>query len=316
MESFIVIALALGALAAGLAAYEGLVVWSGAKERASVLSLALAQRESHASPESEQVKLARKQGLSALAGTGMARLSVALDRLAPLASDDVRTVRERLRLAGIDMTPETWRALRLLVAAALACALGFVGAVAQAPVFGSAALAAIGAAAGWFSMDAVLDSKRKSRRLLMEMQLPDALDLLGVALAAGSPVEQCFKEVAGSMDGPLSDEFALVDREVNLLGVSREAALEHLSDRCESQEISSFVAQLLQAINQGSSVIDGLEAQATLARERAQAAALEEIRKMPTKLDVVLSVCFLPPTTVLVLVPTVVRLLAFLKTSM
>ena len=37
---------------------------------------------------------------------------------------------------------------------------------------------------------------------------------------------------------------------------------------------------------------------------------------MPTKLDVVLSVCFLPPTTVLVLVPTVVRLLAFLKTSM
>lgn len=56
----------------------------------------------------------------------------------------------------------------------------------------------------------------------------------------------------------------------------------------------------------------GLANQAALARARAQAAALEHIRKMPTKLDVVLSVCFLPPTTLLVLVPTVVDLLAFL----
>lgn len=56
--------------------------------------------------------------------------------------------------------------------------------------------------------------------------------------------------------------------------------------------------------------------QAALSRERAQADALERIRKMPTKLDVILSVCFLPPTTIVVLVPTVVKLLSFLQESM
>jgi tight adherence protein C len=314
MESFVVVALCLVSLAVALAVYEALAVWSGAKELASVL--ALAQREQPVESSHSADAQAAPGTLKRAVRAGVSKLSAALERFAPLASDDVSTVRDRLRLAGIDMLPETWRALRLLTAAAAACVLAFVAIVAKAPVVGTAVLAGIGAIGGWFSMDAVLESKRKSRRLQMEVQLPDAMDLLGVALAAGSPVEQCFKEVAGSLEDPLSEEFALVDREVNLLGVSREAALEHLSDRCQSQEISSFVAQLLQAINQGSSVIEGLEAQAKLARERAQAAALEEIRKMPTKLDVVLSLCFLPPTTILVLVPTVVRLLTFLRTSM
>ena len=99
-----------------------------------------------------------------------------------------------------------------------------------------------------------------------------------------------------------------------MLGHSRAKALSNLAQRCASQEVTAFAAQLTQAIEQGASVAQGLaEIQAALARARTQAAAaLEHIRKMPTKLDVVLSVCFLPPTTLLVLVPTVVDLLAFL----
>ncbi len=67
---------------------------------------------------------------------------------------------------------------------------------------------------------------------------------------------------------------------------------------------------------QGSSIAEGLSSQAALARETAQAAALERIRKMPTKLDVVLSFCFLPPTIALVVVPTVVDLLEFLNDTL
>ena len=37
---------------------------------------------------------------------------------------------------------------------------------------------------------------------------------------------------------------------------------------------------------------------------------------MPTKLDIVLSMCFLPPTFALVVVPTVVSLLEFLNDTM
>lgn len=142
------------------------------------------------------------------------------------------------------------------------------------------------------------------------------MELLGIAIAAGSPVEQCFREVAASMTGPIAQELATVDREVNLLGHSREEALEHLGQRCGSQEVRAFVAQMTQAVSQGSSISEGLALQASLARETAQAETMERIRKMPTKLDIVLSLCFLPPTVALVVVPTVVNLLDFLNNSM
>ena len=80
--------------------------------------------------------------------------------------------------------------------------------------------------------------------------------------------------------------------------------------------VAAFVAQLAQAVSQGSSIAEGLSSQADLARETAQAAALERIRKMPTKLEVVLSFCFLPPTIALVVVPTVVDLLKFLNDTL
>ena len=81
-------------------------------------------------------------------------------------------------------------------------------------------------------------------------------------------------------------------------------------------DVSAFTAQLMQAVSQGSSLTEGLAVQAALARETAQAEAMERIRKMPTKLDIVLSLCFLPPTVALVVVPTVVNLLNFLNDSM
>lgn len=308
MGSFVVIGFSLFAIAVGLAVYEVLGSWSGAKERAAALDAMEFQEE-------EPVRLSRGCAKSALRAV-IARISGALESFLPVTREDAQSTRERLRLAGLSFSPESWRVLRLLAAAAPATLIWFGSLAAGAAAPLGFAVAGIGAVGGWFLSDTFLDAKRKERRILIEATLPDAMDLLGVALAAGSPVEQCFKEVASGLKGPLSEEFSLVDREVNMLGISREEALRHLADRCASQEVSAFVAQILQAINQGSSITDGLAAQSSLARECAQAAALEEIRKMPTKLDVILSVCFLPPTTVLVLVPTVVRLLNFLQTSM
>ena len=59
-----------------------------------------------------------------------------------------------------------------------------------------------------------------------------------------------------------------------------------------------------------------MKIQEALARQTAQTALLERIRKMPTKLDMVLSFCFLPPTIALVVVPTVVDLLKFLNDTL
>ena len=303
MQGLTLCAVCLLAVAAGLAVYEALNAWAGVKGRRHM--------PAWAKPEQEGGGASRH-----LAREGMARLReravTALAGFAPLSMRERERSRERLRCAGIALEPETWRCA--CFAAVSGCVLVAVAACAAlhvTPVTFAFAVCGAGLA-GCGGLQLYLRSKRQARRAAIDAGLPDAMELLGVAIAAGSPVEQCFRQVAESLNGPLADEFRLVDQEVNLLGHSRAKALSNLAQRCASQEVTAFAAQLTQAIEQGASVAQGLANQAALARSRAQAAALEHIRKMPTKLDVVLSVCFLPPTTLLVLLPTVVDLLAFL----
>lgn len=318
MDLAIGLLIVLGSGLAGLLAYELLAAWSGAKklslqafgeQRGGPAAAGTRPGEAQAASRgAARIKPALKQAIG--------RMSAVVEDIAPLSEGDSRQVRERLRAAGVRMEPETWRCLRILVCAG-AGVIGFVVAsLLGIGVLGGAFSSAVGVACAWGVAEWKLASGRSRRRESIEASLPDAMELLGVALAAGSPVEQCFREVSASLSGPLSEEFRIVDQDVNLLGRSRDDALKRLAQRCASQEVGAFVAQITQAINQGASVAEGLKAQAALSRERAQADALERIRKMPTKLDVVLSVCFLPPTVIVVLVPTVVKLLSFLRSSM
>ena len=300
MRSLTFCAICLLAVAAGLAVYEALNAWVGVKARGLMPAWA----------RSDQVGGSARHRAHAGAARLWSRAVEALAGFAPLSMRERERSRERLRCAGIALEPETWRcvcfaAVSGCVVIAVAACIAFRATPAVFVVCGAGL-------AGCGGLQLYLRSKRQARRAAIDAGLPDAMELLGVAIAAGSPVEQCFRQVAESLSGPLADEFCLVDQEVNLLGHSRAKALSNLAQRCASQEVTAFAAQLTQAIEQGASVAQGLANQAALARARAQAAALEHIRKMPTKLDVVLSVCFLPPTTLLVLVPTVVDLLAFL----
>lgn len=303
MQGLTFCAICLLAVAAGLAVYEALNAWAGAKERGLMPAWA---RSDQAGGDASRHR----------AHAGMARLwSRAVEAFAgfaPLSMRERERSRERLRCAGIALEPETWRCVCFAaVSGCVVIAVAACVALRATPAVFAFVICGAGLA-GCGGLQLYLRSKRQARRAAIDAGLPDAMELLGVAIAAGSPVEQCFRQVAESLNGPLADEFRLVDQEVNLLGHSRAKALSNLAQRCASQEVTAFAAQLTQAIEQGASVAQGLANQAALARSRAQAAALEHIRKMPTKLDVVLSVCFLPPTTLLVLVPTVVDLLAFL----
>lgn len=318
MSALAAFVLVAGGAAVGLAAYEVIVRVSGAGRASSP------RRAPGRDRGSREGRSGEFGGFSLFAGGKLGRrvfgkalslVGSAMGRAFPIQRDDAEELRASLARAGVSLEPETWRSARA-IAAALAGAVGFAVFAAGAGWPAAAVAGGVGAAVGWLLPERWRAAREKTRREEIEAGLPDAMELLGIALAAGSPIEQCFREVAASLGGALAHELSLVDREVNLLGRSREDALAHLAQRCRSQEVSAFVAQLSQAISQGSSIGEGLALQAELARERAQADALERIRKMPTKLDVVLSVCFLPPTTVLVLVPTVVQLLGFLNDTM
>lgn len=236
-----------------------------------------------------------------------------LDTLVPLSRLDSSERRELLDKVGVRLEPETWRGVRVLCLAGCLVVAVALGLLVSIPFQFLLLVVAASATIGWAMPLGILAFRTKRRRDEIDAQLPDAMELIGIAVAAGSPVEQCFREVAASLERPLSDELLLVDREVNLFGRSREEAFEKLARRCGSQDVSAFVAHLIQSINQGSSIAEGLVSQATLAREVAHMAVLERIRKMPTKLDIVLSFCFLPPTVILVIAPIIVNLTSFLN---
>lgn len=303
--------LLVAGIIAGLVAYEALMHVAVPKDRTIIAGRGI--------PSKARVEPSHGGGgsLQSRHRTMVATITDVLDRFAPLARSETDACRDRLERAGVSVAPGTWRSLRVVSAALGGLGLGALFVAFAAIPFGVRLIVlGVGVLGGWALPSLYLSSRTQSRKAAIEASLPDAMELLGIAIAAGSPVEQCFREVSASMEGPLANEFSLVDQEVNLLGHARETALENLGKRCGSSEVAAFVAQLTQAVSQGTSIAESLANQAKLSREAAQADALERIRKMPTKLDVVLSLCFLPPTVALVVVPTVVRLLQFLNDTM
>ena len=146
-----------------------------------------------------------------------------VERLLPMASADGEAYRAEIARAGWGIEPETWRVLRIVAAAGCGAMAG-VGAMASGaapPASGTAV--GMAAVVGWTVPRFAIARAADRRRRAIEAQLPDAMELLGIAIAAGSPVEQCFREVAQNLRPPLSGEFEAVDREVNLLGHSARA---------------------------------------------------------------------------------------------
>lgn len=309
MSGYLFIAVTLIGISAGLAVYELACAWCGAKRSAANVSLPF-------SSDDEAVSFSRADKAKVAVKALLERVSVAIAAFAPMTHAEAGSTKECLRRAGVNVEPETWRAFVVLAMIAMAATCVLACSLLSVPSIWMIAVAVGAAVVGRYAAKRFLLSRQRDRRQAVEASLPDAMELLAVALAAGSPIEQCFREVSASLKGPISEELRLVDQEVNLLGHSRSEALEHFAQRCKSHEVTSFVGQITQSIDQGSCVSEGLAAQALLAREQAQAVALERIRKMPTKLDIILSACFLPPTVILVLVPTVVKLLAFLNEGM
>lgn len=294
-------ALALIALAAGLLVYE-------------LASKRLAPQERPA-PAPKQAAVGAAEG--AAKPSAVQALARRLSALMPATRAQAALAGSRLERAGVKMEAATWRGLvGLCTLAAALVALVLAGTFFPGSFAALAVALVAGAAVGWALPQWRLLSRERARRKRIVEQLPDAMEFLGIAVKAGSPVEQCFRVVAANIDAPLSEEFARVDAMVHIGGKTREEALRAMSERCRSVEVAGFASTVIQALNQGSSVADNLAEQARIAREEKHADVMERIKQMSTKLSVVLSFCYLPPTAVLVVLPVVANFLDFLNDMM
>jgi tight adherence protein C len=168
-------------------------------------------------------------------------------------------------------------------------------------------LAVAGMLGGYLPISWLRDRVDKRTRRIARA-LPFYLDVITLAIEGGSNMTGALQHAADKgPQGPMGEELHRVLRDVRA-GRTRSDALRMLADRLRMPAISNWVAAVLTAERQGSSLGPILRAQAEQRRTerflRAEAMAL----KAPVKMLFPLMTCIFPCTFVIVFFPVVVQL--------
>lgn len=153
-----------------------------------------------------------------------------------------------------------------------------------------------------------LKKKMKTRQDEIQRGLPDALDMLSVCASAGLGFDQSLQKVSGYWASELGKELRRVTQEMEM-GVSRSEALRNLSERLDVDDLSQFVAIIVQAEKIGMSYADVLHSQALQLRVQRQYRAREIANKLPGKMILPIALLIFPAMIAVILGPSIPILL-------
>jgi len=128
-------------------------------------------------------------------------------------------------------------------------------------------IALIGGLTGWFIPVIYLKLKIRKRIKHLNDQLNDAIVLISNSLKAGYSFFQAVDIVSKEMTGPMAEEFALLQKEVNF-GTSTENALENLVNRVSSDDLELVVTAVMIQRQVGGNLAEVLDNISNTIRER------------------------------------------------
>lgn len=143
-------------------------------------------------------------------------------------------------------------------------------------------------------------------------QLPDALDLLTLSVEAGLGFDAATAQVASTMPGALSREFARMLHGMQM-GQQRGDALRALAARTNVLELRAVASSLVQAGELGVPTAQVLREQARQMRVRRRQRAEEEARKLPVKVIFPLILCLFPVLFILIIGPGAINIMEALR---
>ena len=97
-----------------------------------------------------------------------------------------------------------------------------------------------------------LDARRREK---FNAQLPEAIDTMANALRAGFSISQAFDSVVELGENPISEEFAILQRQLRI-GMPFEEALESLSSRVGSDDLALVATAILVSRRTGGNVTE------------------------------------------------------------
>lgn len=139
---------------------------------------------------------------------------------------------------------------------------------------------------GYIAPSFVLGKKIKARQLRLRLSLPDALDLMVIAVEAGLGMDQAINYVAREITEvhpDLSEEFRLMGLEMRA-GKRRADAMGHMATRTGEEQIRKLVSVLTQTDRFGTSMAAALKTHSEHMRIERRQLAEEKAAKIGVKL--------------------------------
>ena len=239
--------------------------------------------------------------IAELVATRRRRRRPALNLIARLGArlgvDPPRGLADRIAAAGLHVPVSDVVATQ--AGLALVAGLAILPFVPSAPGRLGPALLALAPAAGFATPELRLRRRARRRRQQIEAELPDVLDLLRVAVAAGLAPRRALAEVGRRHPGTLANELRSAAAR-SQLGESADTALTRLQGRCPADGIPPLVAALKRAERHGAPLAPTLQAQAAEARSRRAAQRSEQAAKAAPKIQLVVALLLVPAVLLLV----------------
>jgi tight adherence protein C len=205
-------------------------------------------------------------------------------------------------------------AVRTLVAAQFLLGLGLLAVGALYTIFLTAGLTPknialyvmLPGAVGYYAPKYWLTKRVAKRQEEIQDGFPDALDLLLVCVEAGQSLDQSIVRMAQEIEPSypaLSHEFITVAQEMKA-GKDKPDVLRSMAERCDLNDITSFVTVLIQSASFGTSIADALRIYADEMRDKRVMRAEEKANVLPTKLTVGTMMFCVPPLLIILIGPS------------
>ena len=216
----------------------------------------------------------------------------------------------RLELAGRpgNLTPEDFGAVRIVGAAVMAAIGLLLGLLLGTPLYIVISLA-IGAILGYYLPVLWLKQKVDARRNQIQKGLPDAMDLLVIAVDAGLGFDAALARVTDKYKNALSEQFAKVLREVSL-GRPRLEAMDEMGRTSGVEDLHNFIQAIIQSEQFGTGIGKILRIQADEMRRKRRQRAQEKAAQATLKMLLPMVGCIFPTLWIVLLGPAALILLA------
>jgi tight adherence protein C len=236
------------------------------------------------------------------------RIGEVAQRFTPQAT--LENARQRLEMAGnpMQLEPAFFLATRFVLAVLLGGLIMLVYLITGRNWLQGLLISFLFLLLGFFMPDLWLSSLISRRQRDVFRAMPDALDLLTIAVEAGLGFDAAMAKVNEKWENDLALEFGRVIQEIRL-GKLRREALRDMAERLGVPEMTSFVAAVIQSEQLGVSMAKVLRIQSDQMRVRRRQMAEEEAHRAPIKMIFPIGLLIFPSLLIILLGPAAMLLL-------